>query len=352
MPIRFTKANHFVMGIFDFIRGQFIDVIEWVDYHRDILVWKFPDQDKEIKMGAQLTVREGQVAVLINEGKMADIFEPGRHELTTRNMPIMTTLNSWKYGFESPFKVDVYFINTRQFTDNQWGTPSPVTIPDAKFQQVEFRAYGSYNFRITDFERFYKEVVGTHPLLRLDEIEGKLRGKLVDRFTEIVAEMAEHNFSFVQMQANKSEFVEALMPRIKEYFAGFGLEITDFSIQGITLPDELTEYLRKNTQMNMVGDMQRFTQFQMANAMQKAAENPSGGNTGMDIGAGMAMTQMMMDQMRQAKQDHPSQAAPAAPGESKADIIKLIKELGELKEAGILTEEEFSSKKKELLGRL
>ena len=337
------------MGIFDFIRGQFIDIIEWVDYSRDMLCWKFPDQDKEIKMGAQLTVREGQVAILINEGKMADIFEPGRHELTTRNMPILTTINSWKYGFESPFKVDVYFFNTRQYTDNKWGTPSPVTIPDSKFGQVEFRAYGTYNFRVHDFETFYRELVGTHPRLTLNEVEGTLRNKLVDRFTEIVAEMAEHNFSFVQMQANKTEFVEALMPRIKEYFDGFGLEVTDFSIQGITLPDELTEYLRKNTQMNMVGDMARFTQFQAATAMEKAAENPSGaGGEGMGMGAGFAMGQMMMNQMNQANQ----QSGTGGGGETKEDILNLLKELGELKKSGILTEEEFNDKKKDLLSRL
>lgn len=339
------------MGIFDFIKGQFIDVIEWVDYTRDTLVWKFPDQDKEVKMGAQLTVRDSQVAVLINEGKMADIFEPGRHELTTRNMPIMTTLNSWKYGFDSPFKVDVYFFNTRQFTDNKWGTPSPVTIPDSKFGQVEFRAFGTYNFRINDYETFFREMAGTAPVLALNDVQGMMRGKLVDRFTEIVAEMAEHNFSFVQMQANKSEFVQALMPRIAEFFQGFGLEITDFSIQSITLPPELQEYLRKNTQMNMVGDLQRFAQFQAANAMEKAAENP-GGSAGMDMGAGFAMGQMMMNQFNQANQQPQQPASEAPKGESKEDIMKLLKELGELKEAGILTEEEFSAKKKELLAKL
>lgn len=338
------------MGLFDFLTGQFIDIVEWVDYHRDVLVWKFPDQDKEIKMGAQLTVREGQAAILINEGKMADIFEAGRHELTTRNMPIMTTLNSWRHGFESPFKVDVYFFNTRQFVDNKWGTPSPVTISDSKFEQIEFRAYGTYNFRITGFETFYREIVGTHPLLRIDEIEGMLRGKLVDRFTEIVAEMAENDFSFVQMQANKSEFVAALMPRIKTYFDGFGLEITDFSIQGITLPDELTEYLRKNTQMNMVGDLNKFTQFQMANAIQKSAENTGKGSTGMDIGAGLAMSKLVMDQMNQSGDSQQSQ--PSAKAQTREEILDLLKELGGLRDAGVLTEEEFNGKKTELLARL
>ena len=330
------------MGLFDFLSGQFIDVIEWVDYSRDMLVWKYPDQDKEIKMGAQLTVRESQAAILINEGKMADVFEAGRYELVTRNMPILTTLRSWKHGFDSPFKVDVYFFNTRQFIDNKWGTTSPVTIPDSKYGQIDFRAYGTYNFKITNFELFFKEVVGTHPALRVDDVDGMLRGKLVDRFGEVVAEMADKGFSFVEMQRMKSEFTEALLPRVKHFFDDFGLEITDFSIQGITLPDELTDALRKNTQMNMVGDLQRFTQFQMATAMEKSAENPGGGNIGADIGTGMAMANMMNQTFQNS----------GSGGGGKDDIIKMLKELGELKEAGVLTEEEFSEKKKQLLDRI
>ena len=334
------------MGLLDFLKGQFIDVIEWVDPSRDVLMWKFPDQDKEVKMGAQLTVRESQVALLINEGKMADLFEPGRYELTTRNMPIMTTINSWKYGFESPFKVDVYFFNTRQFTDNKWGTPSPVTIPDSQFGQVEFRANGAYNFRVKDVQKFFKEFAGTDPAITLDEIEGMLKGKLVDRFTEIVAEMADQQFSFVKMQANKTEFVQALLPGIAAYFAGFGIEITDFSIQSITLPPELQEYLRKNTQMNMVGDLDRFMKFQAGVSLEKSASNPGGGNAGMDMGAGLAMGKMMADMMKSSPEPT------AAPAESKDELLKLLKDLGDLKNAGILSEAEFEQKKKEILARL
>lgn len=333
------------MGLFDFIKGQFIEVIEWIDFSRDVLMWKYPDKDKEIKMGAQLTVRDSQAAILINEGKMADVFEPGRFELTTRNMPVMTTINSWRHGFESPFKADVYFFNTRQFSDNKWGTPSPVTIADSKFGQIEFRAFGTYNFRISDFERFFKEFAGTDPAITLDEIEGLLKNKLVDRFSEIVAEMADHQFSFVQMQASKSEFVKALMPRISQYFEGFGLEVTDFSIQSLTLPEELQEYLRKNTQMNMVGDLNKFLQFQTGVALEKSAEQPSGGHAGIDMGAGIAMGKMMTEMMGNTKSS-------STPAESKEDIMKLLKDLAELNAAGILTEEEFSAKKKELLARL
>jgi len=341
------------MGLFNFIRGQFIDVIEWVDPSRDTIIYKFPDEDKEVKMGAQLTVRESQVAILINEGKLADVYQPGRYELTTRNMPIMTSLRSWKYGFDSPFKVDVYYVNTRQFTDQKWGTPTPVYIPDAKFGQVEIRAFGAYNFRVADAGKFYKEFAGTDHLVKVSDLEGTLRGKVVDRFTEIVAEMAGEGLSFVQLQANKSEFTAALLPRIKGYFEQFGLEITDFQIQSITLPPEVNEFLRKNTQMNMVGDMNRFNQFQSGVSMEEAAKN--GGNMaqpGMDM-AGMMMANMMMQNMQnQQGQNTPAPEAPKEKEMSRDEIMKTLKELGELKTAGILNDEEFDAKKKELLARL
>ena len=333
------------MGLFDFIRGQFIDVIEWVDASRDTIIWKFPDQDKEVKMGAQLTVRESQVALMINEGSAADIFQPGRYELTTRNMPIMTSLRSWKYGFESPFKVDIYYVNTRQFTDLKWGTPTPVYIPDSKFGQVEIRAFGAFNFRVKDAGKFFKEFAGTDPEVQVSELEGTLRGKLVDRFTEVVAEMAEQGLSFVQLQAQKSEFTKALMPRIHDYFEQFGLDITDFQIQSITLPPEVNEFLRKNTQMNMVGDLNKFQQFQQAKSMEDAAKN-GGGN--MDM-AGMMMANMMMQNMQnqQQNQQNTQNNQNQPPVQSKEDIMKTLKDLAELKAAGVLTEEEFNEKKKD-----
>jgi membrane protease subunit (stomatin/prohibitin family) len=344
------------MGLFDFIRGQFIDVIEWVDASRETIIWKFPDQDKEVKMGAQLTVRESQVAIMINEGSMADVYQPGRYELTTRNMPILTSLKSWKYGFESPFKVDVYFVNTRQFTDKKWGTPTPVYIPDSKFGQVEIRAFGAFNFRVADAAKFFKEFAGTDPNLQVSELEGTLRGKLVDRFTEVVAEMAEQGLSFVQLQAQKTEFTKALMPRIHDYFEQFGLDITDFQIQSITLPPEVNEFLRKNTQMNMVGDLNKFQQFQQAKALEDSAKN--GGNIsqpGMDM-ASMMMANMMMQNMQQQQQNqqnqNPQNQNPQNQPQSRDEIMKTLRELGELKKEGLLSDEEFEAKKKELLAKL
>lgn len=345
------------MGLFSFIKGQLIDVIEWVDPARDTIIYKFPDEDKEVKMGAQLTVRESQVAIMINEGKMADIFQPGRHELTTRNMPLLTSLKSWKYGFNSPFKVDIYFVNTRQFADLKWGTPQPVYIPDSKFGQVEIRAFGAYNFRVKDAGIFFKELGGTDPEVKINEIEGTLRGKLVDRFTEVVAEIAGEGLSFVQLQANKTEFTQAMLPRIHDYFTQFGLDITDFQIQSITLPDEVNEFLRKNTQMNMVGDLNKFQQFQMSKSMEESAKH--GGNMsspGADMTA-LMMQQMMMQQMQnnmQNNQNNPNAQNNQGGGEKqgKDEIMKMLKELGELKANGILTQEEFDAKKKELLAKL
>ena len=343
------------MGLFDFIKGQVIEVIEWVDDSRDTIIWKFPDENKDIKMGAQLTVRESQAALLINEGTMADVYSPGRHELTTRNMPILTVIKSWKHGFESPFKVDVYYVSTRQFTDQKWGTPTPVYIPDAKFGQVEIRAFGTYNFRISDPKTFFKEFAGTDSHVTVSDLGSTLKSKLVDKFTETVAEMAENDMSFVQLQANKSEFTAALLPRISEYTKGFGIELTDFSIQSITLPDEVNEYLRKNTQMNMVGDMNRFQQFEQAKAMEEAAKHGNMAQPGMDM-ANMMMANMMMQNMQQQQQQQQNQQNQNSQqgGEqmSKDEIMKMLKDLGELKAAGVLTEEEFDSKKKELLAKL
>ncbi|MCB9231260.1 MAG: SPFH domain-containing protein [Bacteroidia bacterium] len=345
------------MGLFNFIKGQFIDIIEWVDPSRDTILWKYPDQDKEIKMGAQLIVRESQVGFFINEGKAADVYQPGRHELTTRNMPILSDLRGWKYGFESPFKCDAYFINTRQFVDNKWGTPSPVYIPDAKFGQVEIRAFGAFNFRVVDAVNFFREFAGTDPKVTVEELAPTLRGKLIDKFTEVVAEMAGEGLSFVQLQANKSEFAKALKPRIDEYFHGFGLEITDFQIQSITLPPEVNEFLRKNTQMNMVGDMNRFTQFQAAKSMEDAAKNGGGmAQPGMDM-ASMMMANMMMQNMQNQQQNQPQNQQNQNQGGgaqqmSRDEVMKTLKELGELKSMGVLTEEEFNAKKTELLSKL
>lgn len=328
------------MGIFDFIRNEFINVIEWVDDTQDTIIWKFPDKGNDIKYGAQLTVRESQVAIFMNEGQIADVFLPGRHELTTANMPILTTLRSWKYGFESPFKVDVYYVNTKQFTNMKWGTANPIIVRDPEFKQVRIRAFGTYTFRVKEPKKFLKEFSGTNPQVRVGDLEEQLRSAIFSKFSDAIAEA---NVSVLDLARNYTELGGKLLPILTEDFDQYGLEIVKFYIENTSLPPEVEAFLDKTTQMNMVGDMARFQQFQAGVSIEKAAENSGAAASivGMNLGGMMSGA---------------AAAAPASSGapsaQSKEDIMGLLKQLGELKTAGILTEEEFSAKKAELLAKL
>ncbi|WP_420154266.1 SPFH domain-containing protein [Siphonobacter sp.] len=326
------------MGIFDFIRNEFINVIEWVDDTSDTIIWKFPDKGNDIKYGAQLTVRESQVAIFMNEGQIADVFQPGRHELTTANMPILTTLRSWKYGFESPFKVDVYFVNTKQFTNLKWGTANPIIVRDAEFKQVRIRAFGTYTFRVNEAKKFLKEFSGTNPQVRVGDIEEQLRSAIFSKFSDAIAEA---NVSVLDLARNYTELGEKLLPLLGNDFDQYGLQIVKFYIENTSLPPEVEAFLDKTTQMNMVGDMARFQQFQAGMSIEKAAENSG---TAASI-VGMNLGGMMAGAVAPASQ-------PAQPNQSKEDIMGLLKQLGDLKAAGILTEEEFTAKKAELLAKL
>jgi membrane protease subunit (stomatin/prohibitin family) len=332
------------MGLFDFIKGEFIEVIDWVERDQDTILWKFPDKDANIKYGAQLTVRESQTALFIDEGRFADLFEPGRFELITQNMPLLTTLRSWDKGFKSPFKVDVYFLSTRIFTNLKWGTPNPVIMRDPEFKQVRVKAFGVYFIRISQPEKFFTEFAGTNAILKIHEIEDRLRDIVAPKFAEAIAESG---VSVMDMVANYTELGDKIAPILQRDLDPFGIELTKFQITSTSLPKEVEEFYDKMTNMNMVDDMQKFTQFQSANAIEKAAENPGGGaGEGIGIGMGMGMAQQMMQQQQQQQQP-PSQKA-----QSRDEIMSTLKELGELKESGILTQEEFDQKKKELLARL
>ncbi len=331
------------MGLFDFIKGELIEVIDWVESDNDTVIWKFPHNDNNIKNGAQLTVRESQTAMLIDEGRFADLYEPGRHELITDNMPILTTLRSWKHGFDSPFKVDVYYASTRTFTNLKWGTPNPIILRDPEFKQVRVKAFGTYFIKITDPEKFFTEFAGTKPVLKIYEIEESLRDIVSPKFAEAVAEA---QVSVLDMVANYTELGDKVAPILQQDLDPFGIELVKFQITSTSLPKEVEEFYDKMTNMNMVGDMSKFQQFQNANAIEKAAENPSGGaGEGIGAGLGFGMAQMFMNQNQNQNQNAPK-------AESKEDIMNLLKELGGLKEAGILTQEEFDAKKKELLARL
>jgi membrane protease subunit (stomatin/prohibitin family) len=300
------------MGIWDFVKGELIDVIEWLDDSGDTIVWRFPDQDHEIKMGAKLTVREGQTAVFVNEGQIADVFPPGLYSLTTQNMPVMTTLRSWKYGFESPFKAEVYFVSTRNFLDLKWGTQNPIMLRDQDLGVVRLRAFGTYGIRVTDAGAFMKEVVGTEGHYTTADIEGQLRSMLVSAFTEM---LGTSKVAALDLAANYRSLGDKARETMAPEFQAYGIALTLFVIENISLPPEVEKMLDTRSQMGIVGDMGRFTQFQTAQSIPEAAKSGGAGEF-MGMGAGIAMGQQMAGAMAGAfSQQQPStggQPQPAA----------------------------------------
>ncbi|HVR76391.1 MAG TPA: SPFH domain-containing protein [Planctomycetota bacterium] len=281
------------MGLFDKIRGEFIDIIEWLDDSRDTMVYRFPRYQNEIKMGAKLVVRESQTAVFVNEGKLADVFLPGTHSLTTQNMPVLSTLMGWKYAFNSPFKAEVYFVNMRRFVDLKWGTANPVLLRDAEFGAVRLRAYGTYSIRVSNVESFLKDIVGTDPLFQTDEITDQLRNMIVTRFSDI---LGSSKIPVLDLAANYDDLGRYLEERLHKEFEEYGLDLSKFLVENISLPPQVEEVLDKRTQMGILGDLDRYTQFQAATALETAAGNPSGGGAeGMGLGMGLAMGQKMAD---------------------------------------------------------
>ncbi len=297
------------MGFMDSIRGEFIDIVEFLDDSRDTLVWRFPRHDNEIKNGAQLVVREGQVAVFVNEGEIADVFGPGTVTLETKNLPILSTLKGWKYGFDSPFKAEVYFVATRQFTDFKWGTQNPVTLRDAEFGMVRLRAFGTYALRIVDGGKLLKELVGTDPSFRTEEVAEFLRQSIV---SQLGTALAKANVPMLDLAANQQGIADQLALTLSEQLAPMGISIPRFIIENISLPPEVEEVLDKRTSMGVLGNLDQYAKFQAATAIGDAANNPGGAGEGMGMGMGMAMGQQMANALNpQASQ--PAPAAPAAP---------------------------------------
>jgi membrane protease subunit (stomatin/prohibitin family) len=291
------------MGLFDKIKekafNEFIDIIEWLDSTQDTLVWRFPRYQNEIKNGAQLTVRETQVAILVDQGQFADVFLPGRHELTTANMPILTTLKGWKYGFNSPFKVEVYFVSTKQFMNLKWGTKNPVIMRDPEFGPIRIRAFGTFNFKLgSDPTIFIKNVAGTDGNFTTDGIQDQLRNYVITKLTD---QIAESKIPVLDMAANLNEFSAALTTVLKPEFEELGIDLTKFLIENISLPEGVEKALDKRTSMGILGDMSKYTQFQFAEALKAGADNPSGGSKlagdAMGLGMGFVMAQQMASQM-------------------------------------------------------
>lgn len=373
------------MGLFSFLKNEAIDVIEWVDADRDTIVWKFPDNDCAVKNGAKLTVRESQVALVLNKGQMGssytaddmEVYTPGLHTLSTDNMPIITKLKSWKYAFNSPFKVDIYFVNTRQFADMKWGTPQPILVRDPEFGQVQLRAFGSYAFRINNPPKFFREIAGTNAEITSDEVKDTLRSAIISRFISTVAKSGK---SVLDLAMFYAEMGDQLKPVLQEEIKDYGIEITKFYIDSISVPeniqkaiDEMTtkgmditmqrkqkmmdlemqnlEMQTKMNMMNQVTDMNKYMQFQMANNM----DNPNTGGGEMSELMKMQMQMQMMNQMMNQNNMANNQQkmnTNTTQEDAKAKIMATLKELGELKNAGIITEEEFNEKKKDLLAKL
>jgi membrane protease subunit (stomatin/prohibitin family) len=287
------------MGLFDKLKNELVDIIEWVDNTSDTMVWKFPRYQDEIKMNAKLTVRESQVAIFLNEGKIADVFQPGMHTLTTQNMPILATLKGWKYGFNSPFKADVYFVNTKQFTNQKWGTKNPVMIRDVEFGPVRLRANGNYAFRVSDAAVFFKEIASTNPQFTTEDITEQLRNLAVSRGMDAIAES---KIAVLDLTQNYDEVSKLITEKVKPEFNELGLTLTKFLIENVSVPPEVEAALDKRSSMGIIGNLGAYTQFQTANAIDDAAK--SGGAGGMmGAGLGMGMGMNMANQMNNAYQN-------------------------------------------------
>ena len=279
------------MGIFDFLSGEFIDVIHWTDDTRDTLVWRFEREGHEIKYGAKLTVREGQAAVFVHEGQLADVFTPGLYMLETNNMPILTTLQHWDHGFRSPFKSEIYFISTTRFSDLKWGTKNPIMLRDPEFGPTRIRAYGTYTIRVADPARFLSEIVGTDGEFTMDEISFQIRNIIVQEFSRAIAGSG---IPVLDMAANTRDLGKLIGTAIAPVLKDYGLEIPELYIENISLPEAVEQALDKRTSMGMAGDLGRFTEYSAAEAMTQAARNPgSGMGDGLGMGMGMAMATQM-----------------------------------------------------------
>lgn len=287
------------MGFFkDIVSSQLIDVIEWVDNTNDTIVHKYDMNGKEIMMGAQLTVRESQKAIFVNEGEITDVFTPGRYELSTQNMPIMTKLKSWKFGFNSPFKSDVYFINTKQFLDCKWGTANPVMMRDSEFGMVRIRAFGIYSFRIIDPETFLREVFGTNSMYKVEDIDGQIKRTVVSTLTDSIAES---QIPALDLATNYDELSEIAKQNLNIKFKSFGIKLETFVIENISLPEEVEKVMDRRTSMGVLGDLNKYSQYQAAEAMRESANQPGNSMAGMGVGmgAGAMMGQMFTQSMNQ-----------------------------------------------------
>lgn len=342
------------MSLSGFIKKQFIDILEWAEDEDGTLAWRYPMRDNEIQNGASLTVRETQRALFVDEGQVADVFGPGRHRLSTATLPLLTNLRHWDKLFASPFKSDVYFFSTRLQLDRTWGTATPIVIRDAEFGAVRLRAYGIYAYRVSDPLRFHQQVSGTRERYGRDELEGQLRNTLVAGLSTL---FGESGIPFLDLAANQEALGKAMLERAAPMFGELGLELTSLVVQNFSLPDELQRTLDQRISMGMLGDLQCYTQYQVASSIPDAARNEGGlAAMGAGIGFGQMMGQAMAattlptngGEAAKAPPENPTSPAPVGVDEVVATLEKLHALVGK----GVLSEDEFAAKKAELLARI
>lgn len=326
--------------MFDFLSKQFIDVIDWTE-EPGLLAVRYPIRDREIQNGAQLTVREGQMAAFINEGRVADVFGPGLHTLETQNLPLLTSLMNWDKAFASPFKSDIYFFSQKEQINRKWGTQQPVTIRDKELGPLRIRAFGTYSFRIDDVAPFAIKLMGTLEQLRVEDIEPQLRGAIA---TALATGLGGGSTPFLDLAGNQTALSEALKTAVDSSLAQWGLKVTSFFVESLSLPEEVQKHLDKASSMRMIGDLDRYAKFQSAEAIEAAAAQPGGAaGAGVGMGAGLAMGQAMAAGL--------SGGGGAAGGQAE-DPFAMIGRLHQLLTAGAISQQEFDSKKAELLGRI
>ncbi len=300
------------MGLMDYLKTQFLEIIQWEDDSRDTISWRFPDEDKEIKRGAQLIVRESQTCQFIYLGQFGDTFGPGKYSLVTDNIPILSTLKGWKYGFESPFKADVYYVNTRLFTGNKWGTSNPIMMRDTDFGIVRARAFGTFDFKVVDVKVFLKEVAGTDHHFRLDEFLDAMRSRIVSVFTDALASA---KVPVLDVATRYSELGESLLPLINPALTSkYGIELASFIVENVSLPAEVEAAIDKRSSMAAIGNLNDYVKFQMAESMTKGGEGGGMANTAAQLGAGLAMGQQMAAAMATPQTTPAAGAPPPLPG--------------------------------------
>ncbi|MDP1832331.1 MAG: SPFH domain-containing protein [Geothrix sp.] len=337
------------MGLMDWGKAQFLDILEWLDDSNDTLAWRFPMRGQEIQTGGQLVVRESQEAVFINEGQLADVFKPGTHRLTTQNLPILATLKGWKFGFESPFKSDVYFISTRLYNDLKWGTSNPIMMRDADFGMLRIRAFGIYSIKVVDSGTFLKQLVGTNGVYTVPDISEQLRKTIMSRFTDALGEA---KIPALDLAAKYDEISDFVKQKLQDEFKTMGLELSKFFVENISLPEEVEAMMDKRTGVGMMAPvMGAYTQMQVADAIPLAAANPGGvAGMGMGVGLGFGMGNMMGQQMAGASQQMGQQSFPAgaaaAPAAAPAKSLKEdLTDLKELFDGQLITQAEYDTQR-------